>query len=590
MRIKPSCPTTRNHSAGASLRALTCALIVSTVPLGAQPLGEVEPGEAAPPPLLPVVPGSPQVPEIARGSEEVIETRVSYAISDGVFVDSGSDTTLAQGRRGWLEVRGRRVARIEVGQVSSHSAFLAIVPDPTLVLPSAGTIVRLLLEPLPPPPPVAEEPTTLKEDRDAAPESFEPLLGPYLVDAETKNLLHGRAGIRQYIQATSNGLEDYWRTVFDTAGTVERLGGTPWTLEWSMDAIYRGGDALSATEHYEEVYPEVRRLSLVRRFDDHSIARVGRFLSTQLPAVGTLDGIHSELVLGPYLRIGGMLGFRPDRDDLAPSGKEPTLVSYTTFYWQKEQEKTYSATGGFLFSAYEGKADRLAFLFDQHARVGRWSLFSTSEIDFDSGSALVNDGVRLTRWDLSTRYQLGATSLHAGLSRFGIPDTRAERDHFQVRTVTQAAFLEDDQWRMSLGASHRLTKSLTFEEEVSFIDSEATDDQLLWLVGLTKRDWIVRGSNLSLRFYQLGGEDLVGYGGSITGYFPLMGSRLALMPSLSARMSDLDAPDSDLEVGDIGMRLHWRFADHWSLTSGAVFTDADDIDRFRFDLGMTIRW
>ena len=553
-------------------------------------VNDEEGDDPPPPPLFPVTPETSVSPERSRGAEEVFEVRVSYTISDGFFIDLDGPTSLKAGRVGWLEVDGRRVARIEIGQVSSFSAFIAVVPDPTLELPRGGSTVRLLLEPLPQPRVEIEKPTTVKEDRTEPEPEFEPLLGPYIVDAETRNLFHGRAGLRHFFLESSNDLEEAHRTVFHTAGSIERLGGTPWAFEWSLDTTYRDGASLEDQEHYREVYPEVRRFSLVRRYDDRSISRVGRFLPIELPSVGTLDGAQGELVLGSQWRVGGMLGLRPDRDDLAPSGDEPTLVSYTTYHWAGETGSSYSATGGVLLSLYEGNADRFAFLLDQQANLGRWTLFSTSEIDFDIGAAEHHGAVRFTRGDLSARYDLGATTLHGGLSRFGIPDTEAERDFLNVITTTESEFFADDQNRATIGATHRLSDNWTFEEEISFIDSEATDDQLLWLVGVSKRGLLSSGSILTARVYQLGGEDLDGYGGSITGFFPFADGRLALMPSISGRMTDFDDRDVNLEVGDIGLRLNWRFTEKCTLTSGVIFTDSDDINRVSVDVGVTVRW
>ena len=47
------------------------------------------------------------------------------------------------------------------------------------------------------------------------------------------------------------------------------------------------------------------------------------------------------------------------------------------------ERRYYSGTAGILTSLYDGDPDRLAFLLDQTATLGRLSLFSSTEVDFD---------------------------------------------------------------------------------------------------------------------------------------------------------------------------------------------------------------
>jgi len=568
--------------------ALLCAALAASLPSAAEAQSGgarrgAAPGETSAPPREARPAAEPRI-------DIEIESMVTYTIADGVFIERGPESPLRTGMVGWLEHGGARIARIEVGQVSTRSAFLRVVPERGLLLPRPGERVRLLLEALPEPPPAPPAPSpTVKEPETAAP-AFEPLLGPYIVDSETRNLFRGRLGIRQYFQATSNELEDYSRSHLDTAGAIERLEGTPWALEWSAEAIYRDGEALEDSEHYEEVWPEVYQLSLARRYDGKSIARIGRFLPGELPSIGTIDGAQGELVLGPFLRTGGVIGFRPRREDLGLSGKEPTVVPYATFYWEVDRERTYSATTGFLMSMYEGDTDRLAILLDQQANAGRWSFYSSAELDLDSGSAVATDGARLTRFDLTGRYQAGSTVLRGTVNQFSIPDTAAERDALDLITVDAEDFLDDRSRRASLGATHRLTRSLSLDEDVTYIDSDDQADRFLWSVGLTQRDWFARGSSFTLRAYNLGGEDQEGYGGTLSGILPLLRSRLSLLPSVSARVARFGDPDVDLEISDASLRLDWRLGAQWSIQGGVVYTDADDINRFGFDLGATLRW
>ncbi len=543
------------------------------------------------PALFPTSPGGAQRAPLLPALPDIeIDTRVTYTIADGIFVEIAADSPVRAGMVGWLEHQGTRIARIEVGQVATRSAFLRVVPRPRLILPRQGQPVRVILEAPRTPEVQQSKPSPTVKDPDTPDAPFEPLLGPYFVDAETRNLFNGRASIRQFGQATSNELLDYSRSHFDTAGSLERVQGTPWALEWSAEVIYRDGDALENQPHYQDVWTEFYKLSLTRRFDSKSIARVGRFLPAELPSAGYLDGAQGELVLGPFLRVGGMLGLKPKRDDLAVSGKEPVIVPYATFYWEVDPTHYYSATTGALMSLYEGKYDRFALLLDQQATIDRFSFYSTAEVDLDTGSALTASGARLTRFDFTSSYRIGGTTLHGGLNHFSIPDTAAERDALGLLTIGPEEFLDDDTWRYTAGASHALTRKLSLDEQVSFIDSGSADDELLWRVGLTQRGWLTRGSSLSIKIYNLGGDDLDGFGGSINGYFPLYGSRLALLPTISARAAIFDSPDADLEVSDIALRIDWRATDRFSIQAGAIYTDSDDINRFGFDLGITWRW
>jgi hypothetical protein len=541
---------------------------------------------------------------MANAEEARIDCRVLYEIVDGVYVDAGRAAGLRQGAKGRLERGGQRVAEVEVVKSGGESTYLRIVALHG-AKPSPGETLGLVFEGAPAASagsPAGTPSQTLKgEEGDEAP--FVPLLAPPDLGArastEPNNVFHGWVSFYQLGQLTGGGDHNAYISRLRTGGTLERIDGTPWNFEWSAEVSYRDGEALEDRRDFQEVRFDTYRLSVYRRFDDHSFVRFGRFIPVELPSVGYLDGVQGEKVIDEHVRLGGMLGFKPGRFDLNMSLDEPMFVPYVTFETGLPPEAHYSGTFGVLGSLWNGSPDRLALLGEQTFDIGNFSALASSELDVDVGGAVERDGVRLTRLNLVGTYVLGpAHLLRAGIDHYELPDNEGEQDAIDIGTLNIEEFFEDSWWRYWVGASHQFGWGLRLSEEVGYLQSDV-DDGIRWVVTLTRTGLpSFPDGSINLSLYNIDGVGADGYGGRLSAYFPFRNHRLLLMPAVAFRYVEhettgsnfFDSVTENLWIADVSVRAQYVLSKAWSLQGGVAYAYGDEEDRFLIDVAVTFRW
>ncbi|MFN0059689.1 MAG: hypothetical protein ACKVX7_14625 [Planctomycetota bacterium] len=579
-------------------RARAAGLCLALLCVVSLALAQEPPAEPTPEPTAPSAPAAPivELPPSQPPPVTPIECALLYETADGVYVDAGVLQGIADGQTGWILRGGIQTARFEVVKAARASTFLRILSDRGPLFPRAGERLSLLLDSAPVAPPAPEDPRapspTLKNGDPDAP--FAPLLAPPGM-GETgytggRNVAHGRINLRQHVQLAKNNDLDYWRTQLGGSGSVERPDGTPWALEWHANLSWRGGQALQDYESHDRRRFDLYRLAFFRRFDDRSFVRVGRFLPGELPSIGYLDGIQGEKAVMPRVRLGALFGLRPDREDLHPWWREPTIVTYLSYSAATDRSR-YSLTTGVLGSSYRGKPDRLALLADQFLSHGDFSLYSSAEVDFDSGDDETRRGVELTRLDLSSTYRVSkGFRLRGGVDRFELTDTEAERDLVDQIVLIDSFFFDQGYWRYFVGAAHDLSERWMVDEEVSFTDSDKADDGVRYQLGLTRRGvFAASAASATLHVYRVLGNETDGHGARFSGFFPV-GPRFALQPSLGVRFADYELESSQLWTADAGMRAHWTLARNWSLVGGFSYARTQDNDRLLVDIGVTLWW
>lgn len=534
----------------------------------------------------------------AAASEDArteVAGRLLYETADGIYVDVG-ELLLPLGSTGFLESAGESTTRFEVISAARGSVFLRLELAPGSQPLAAGAAVTLWLDSdLPTEAPSARDlrSPTLKDP--GALDTDQPLLAERalrgLVPTDPVNVFHGRISFRQLFQRSSTDNVDYLRTQARTDGTLDRIDGTPWAIEWSLGASFRDGDALQFVDDYQQVRFDLYRLSMVRRFDDESTVRMGRFVPRELPAVGYLDGVHFDKVVTTNWRFGVLVGFKPYRDDLDISVKEPTIVPYTTYGFGTESKRRLSGTLGVLASLYEEESDRLALLWDQTLQLGRLHLFSSAEFDVDVGGAEVREQPRLTRLNLTGSIELSqATRLRGGVDRYERPDTEGERDQIDDILLPEALFLRDQYNRFWGGITHRFSERWTVEGEASLTDT-VFDDDYRWRVGVTRRGLLGwRAGSATLHVYRLAGRDLEGVGGRLTLNMPFLEQRLMISPSLAFRLAEFDLDTEQFWFTEVTARCHWVASDAWSFDGGVTVGLTEDDTTVLIDVGLAYRW
>jgi len=530
---------------------------------------------------------------LAQAGQVSVSSRITHKVSDGFYVDEGTDQGLQQGLFGSMQLNDGRILEFEVAQATKKLAMLRIAGSADKQEGLVGQVVQLIFERDLSNVKSREQESPAKSSQIAENDTFVPLLAPSqwtLGLPEIRNIFHGRISIHQSLQSDNERLLDYSVTHLGSSGSLDRIEGSDWSFEWSGDLAYRGGDAYSNHPDYKEPRIDLYTGSFQRPLADDGFLRLGRFLPRELPGIGYVDGIQGQIHRGEHLSLGAVAGFKPDRYDLAPSVDEPLLAGYATFEAGKRPGPYYSGTAGILGSLYEGQADRLALLFDQRAGLGPlFTLYSTAEVDFDVGGAQTRTGTNLTRLDVTavSRPSSGLT-FRAGLDHWERPDNRAERD---LLLYEDDRFFDDGYWRYWVGSDQDLPWNLRLSEEVSFINSDTYDYDARWRVGLTRTglfSW--EDASMTATIYNLAVEGMDGYGGRLSAHLPFMKHRLFIQPMAGFRSVEVEPQNQDFELTYLSMRINGRLSPNWSLLGGFTHSYGDQVDSTLLDLGLRYRW
>ncbi len=538
-------------------------------------------------------------------AETAVLGRVTEELADGMQVNVGTDEGLYQGLLGSLRLYDGRVFQFEVLNAGRDSALLHLATlssDDSLL----GRTVELAFEPVLTGQTATSEPTT---DEAASPEpaqkkvqqptaseetaEFVPLLAPPRQAPEISrpaNVSHGRVQVRQMLQNDSETDQSYSVTRMSSSGSVERVGGSPWSFEWSGNLRYRDGDAYVSHPDYQDPQLYMYEAMFQRPIDDGGFLRFGRFLPRELPGIGYVDGLQGESRRSEHVRIGAVAGLKPGRIDLEATADEPVAVGYTTIETGDRNRSYYSGTVGVLGSMYEGEANRLALLFDQRAGFGpNLTLYSTAAVDFDTGAAETREGTSLTRLDLyGVAKVTSSVRLRAGVDHWERPDNPAERD---LLAVDDDRYFDDGYWRYWVGSDQRVTRNWRFSEEVSFIDSDGSDDGPRWRAGVTRTGLFgLPDASVTTTIYNLSGNAVDGYGGRISGYLPLLDRKLSVQPMAGFRMLDTDPQGDDFKLSYLSLRLDGHVSKHWSLFGGGTYSFGDAVDTRLFEVGLRYAW
>ncbi|TKJ36979.1 MAG: hypothetical protein CEE38_08730 [Planctomycetes bacterium B3_Pla] len=526
----------------------------------------------------------------AQAREVTISSRITYEIREGLYVDKGSDDGLRQGLFGSVRFDDGQVLGFEVLHAAEKSALLRLT-GPAKNERLAGQTVELVFEHSAPDQESKTEDGKSSTNKDD--DKFTPLLAPagWTVGLpKSSNISHGQIRIRQMLQKDNEGLLDYSMTRLGSSGSLDKIEGSRWSFEWSGDLAYRDGYALRYHPDYQDPRLDLYMASFHRPLGEGGFLRFGRFLPRELPGIGYVDGFQGQIRRADHWYLGAVAGFKPDRDNLDPSGHEPLVAAYATLKAGNRDGRYYLGTAGLLGSLYRGQADRLALLIDQRAGVGSsLNLYSTAEVDFDVGGAETRNGTRLTRLDVSAVSRVSSfITLRAGLDHWERADNRAERD---LLVIEDDRLFDRGFWRYWLGSDQGLPWNLRLSEQVAFIDSPDYDYDPRWRIGLTRMGLLSwPAASVTATIYNFDAQNLDGYGGRLSAYLPLIKHKLFIQPVAGFRMLEAKPQSSDFEVSYLSLRVNGRLSSTWTLFGGFTHTYGDSIDSTLLDLGLRYRW
>jgi hypothetical protein len=530
---------------------------------------------------------------LAHAGQVTVTARITNELSNGFYVDKGTDQGLRQGTSGSLRFDDGQIFEFEAIEATSKLAILRLAREPEKQEKLVGRTVELSFEQDTKGQQKQDEKSPAAPPATANDERFVPLLAPAqwtLGIPDTRNIFHGQMSTRHTLQTDSENQRDYSVTHLSSSGSLDRIEGSDWSFVWSGDIAYRDGDAYRYNPDYQQPRLDLYFGSFQHPLGEDGFLRLGRFLPRELPGIGYVDGIQGQIKNGEHLSLGAVAGFKPDRYNLDPSVDEPLMVGYATYEAGKLPGPYYSGTLGILGSLFEGRADRLALLFDQRAGLGPlFTLYSTAEVDFDIGSAEFQTGTNLTRLDLYAVSRLSSDlTFRAGVDHWQRPDNRAERD---LLRYDDERYFDDGYWRYWVGSDQGLPWNLQLSEEVAFINSDTYDYDPQWQVGLTHTglfDW--RDASITAAVYNVAVQGIDGYGGRLSAFLPLFRHKLLIQPAAGFRTVDVDPQSRNFELTYLSTRLTGRLSRKWSLLGGFTYSYGDRVDSTIIDFGFRYKW
>ncbi len=419
---------------------------------------------------------------------------------------------------------------------------------------------------------------------------FTPLLAPYaprVVTSRSSNISHGSLQLWNLYHSVNQPESHYWTGRAVSDGSVERLGGSPWSFVWAGNVSYRDGNVSSVSTDFRDPKLYLRRFMFSRKGEKEGFTRLGRLAPVELPSLGYLDGIQLETVASPTFRVGAAAGARPDRKDMSVSGDEVMGSAYATAHAGTRGNMYYTGTLGFLQTLYKGEADELALLYDQRADLTRFmNLFVSAKLNFDSGGAVLDRGPRFTQLNL---YGLSPVTpflqLRGGMSHYERPDTRAERAAGGPDNFTSGS------WRYWVGGSEKLPWGLRADGDVSFFQSPESLSPTLWRISLSRQGLLeLRGALLTASWFNLSDAEGDGYGGGLSGDLPFWEGKLMARLNWNFRYSGRPNDVKKWKNNDESARLTWRLSRQWDLDTGATFSTQEHVHVTTMDLGIRYHW
>jgi len=458
-----------------------------------------------------------------------IEVTCTAVSGNSVYLDQGRDAGLRPGdrvrmflpegapRRGKVSSVSRTSARAELdgGVKGLDIGLLGEAWIPRKRLETAEEEAKAAEDPSAPVEPEAESESEPEPEPAAhppwthPPEEWNqdlPLLAPAHGRApeERPRRLDGR--VFTTFDWTDDQAGDAERQTFASAlgfdGRIENPFGRGGRLSFDAEAF--GRRFHTAGEDEDESKLRLDRLSYawggVRGARDRG--EVGRFLQSELPSLGFLDGVEYVHQVGSTHRFGASAGFQPVPDDLFRSGDD---FQAALFYRRaNDEDRSLSYALGVQKTWHQGIADRdlLATELELHPGA-RTSLFGSALVDwYTSGDDLKSPGPELTQLFVNATHRTaGGHGCGLFLSRFRWP--QLERDEFPDVTAEEIADSVStryggDAW-LAVGAHTQLYGRLD-----SWTDED--DSGGGGRARVTWRDLLQRGDLLTLESYVNSGK------------------------------------------------------------------------------------
>lgn len=406
------------------------------------------------------------------GKPVLLEMRVTAGAPRRATVDRGALDGLEVGDRVVFRLRdgGERTGRV----IELQDRSAVVQPTDANFTPLPGMRVEALLPadrfevveevvgeegPTPPPPVVA--PTTAPEHpaweraQDGWTEEM-PLLAkvrPFRPE-DRDPLLTGRAWTSVDYGHNSEDARD---DLFVRAGadaTLDNAFGAGGRLSLDAEWNHRDTDVPDGDGETESRF-RLDRASY--SFGGHRFAperfEVGRFLQSEFPEFGVLDGVEWSRRIAGGGSFGTSLGFIPEWDTLTEDGDDTQIAAW--YRWARDESEQLSLAAGYQKTFHDFDADRdLVVLKAAWLPPHAWTAQATVWIDvYGSGDAAKGSGAEVTQaWVTTGRSWSSGSSLDLTYRHLAFP----ELDREEFLPVTQAQLADDRYDRAAATARQRL--------------------------------------------------------------------------------------------------------------------------------------
>jgi len=307
---------------------------------------------------------------------------------------------------------------------------------------------------------------------------------------ERDSLLTGRLwNSTDYLSNTEGGRSDpFFRLGADAE--LENAFGWGGRLALDIEWNYRDTDVPDADGDSDTRF-RIDRASYAfggHRFEPDRF-EVGRFLHSEFPEFGVLDGMEWNRHISGGGSFGASFGFVPEWNTSSEEGDDQEIATW--YRWVRDESEELSLGAGYQKTFHDFDADRdLVVLKAAWIPPHAWTAQATTWIDvYGSGDEAKGSGAEITQaWFSTGRSWEGGSSLDLSFRHLAF----AETDREEFLPVTQAQLADDRYDRASLAARQRLG-AVGIREEFgvwSDEDDEGYDGELAFLV----HDLIIEGA------------------------------------------------------------------------------------------------
>lgn len=530
-----------------------------------------------------------------------VEMRVTALGAGNYYLDKGSAAGLAVGDRVRVTTSGGGVAEGTIRGVSKLTARLEL--DPGSLAPEVGDRVEAWIPkarvapPASAPTPSAPTAPTAKPDHPAwtHPEENwapnQPLLAPAfgLAPEERPSRWRGRAWMQA--QSTWDQQGGTRRYVFGNTGvdaTLENPFGQGGTFRIDTSVWTRSADADGIGESSSETKLRVRRLTYEfgGTEDAPTHWQFGRFLPSEFPELGLLDGLDWTRALDGGDRVGALLGAMPrPTSDLRTFDDVQAAV-----YWRHAFDDARRNTFGAAYQNtwHHGEQDRNLFLVDARLRPTDAVSWRTSAwIDLYGPGDTVKDGAELTEFQTSANWQTTTTTgVGATYAHRVVPELL--RDEYTSYTATQL-----DRYRLDRVSAYgwwSATHELRFDGRVDHW-TDQDDSGSTYEIGGALRDTLWDAGDVRASFFVADGSYSSGPGVRV-GASRAFGRAFA---SLTYEFVDYEQKDVVGDLAQLGQHALYGTLDvpvfeGWDLSLTAERRFGDQQDSYGFGVLLQTRF